>query len=164
MSIIPEPIPIALSEEMPMLTIDELGRRLAGQPPEVVDAIAGMAIEGFESTGAAGARALREAMAIVAKALLDSPGGFAHFAALAAAPGAAPTAAFLSALEEAIENARVRAFRSLSDEEQYARIVNMYDELPEGEPGGAGEEEAYQASFEPDTRRLTSAQLRARRA
>jgi hypothetical protein len=99
MSTIPESIPFALKGETLMLTLDELGRRLAGQPPEVVDAIA-----------------------------------------------------------------RVRAFQSLSDEEQYARIVAMYDELPVGEPGGTGEEEAYQASLEPAVRRLTGAQLRARRA
>lgn len=144
-----------------MFTLSELGRRLEGQPPEVIDAIAGMAIEGLDTTGPAGARALRQAMAIIARALVDSPAAFAPMVALAATPGASAAAAFLGALEEAIERARVKAFQALPDDEQFERIVAMYDALPEGDPGDEAAEIAWEASKKPSARRMSATDLEA---
>lgn len=142
-----------------MFTLSELERRLEGQPPEVIDAIAGMAIEGFDTTGSAGARALRQAMAIVARALVDSPAAFAPMVALAANPGASASAAFLVALEEAIERARIKAFQALPADEQFDRVVAMYDALPEGDHGDDAAEAAWEASKKPGARRMGAAEL-----
>lgn len=150
-----------------MYTSAELSLRLEGQPPEVVDAMAGIVFEGLAATGesgSAGARALRDAMHLLAKALQAT--GLAELAAMSSAGGVtgAGEAAMLTLLQEAIERARLAAFRALPDDEQFERIAGLYAGMPVGDPRDADGEAAWQAAQQVGVRKLTGAELRARRA